>query len=244
MKNVLFLMLFLLLISCKEQRNKIDSSLQVIVKYTNAPVIIDGVLDDDIWKKTRILELKENISTFQVSDSTKYTFVRVCYDSAYLYISFECRDQDIWGTFIKRDQHLWEEEAVEVFIDVDDKKNDYFEIEISPKNVLFDSFIIDPYNIDIPATSDFDFQSINSAVSVNGTIDERNDTDSLWTVEIKISLGELLAEYDPKSLSKFNWKINFYRINRDGKNEPENFAWSPTGGRFHNPSVFGTLVFE
>jgi hypothetical protein len=243
--SICFLIItILILVSCKTQKDEVKNIPQVYATRTDTAVVIDGILDDNIWDLTKPLQLKENYTTSLVSDSSKQTFVRVCYDSLNLYISFECKDQDIWGTYSERDQHLWKEEAVEVFIDVNEIENDYFEIEVSPKNILFDSYIVDPQNIDIFATSKLNLPGIYTAVSVRGTLNQRKDKDSTWTAEILIPFSDLLENYDPQILPNLTWKINFYRINRDYGNSPENYAWSPTKGRFHKPSLFGILNFS
>ena len=38
----------------------------------------------------------------------------------------------------RRDEHLWEEEVVEIFLDLDRSGRDYAELEISPANVVCD----------------------------------------------------------------------------------------------------------
>ncbi len=38
----------------------------------------------------------------------------------------------------RRDEHLWEEEVVEIFLDLDRSGHDYYELEISPANVVCD----------------------------------------------------------------------------------------------------------
>src|SRR5580765_718647 len=44
------------------------------------------------------------------------TTVRVCESDEALFVRFECEDRDIWGTYTERDDPLYEEEAVEVFL--------------------------------------------------------------------------------------------------------------------------------
>ena len=51
------------------------------------------------------------------------TEARALYDDTFLYFSFRCRDDNIWATFKTRDQHLWEEEVVEVFLQADPQPN-------------------------------------------------------------------------------------------------------------------------
>jgi len=229
---------------CHGQLHKSNKIPHAEALRTHKAVFIDGKLDENIWRETRAILLKENESFSDIADSTRQTIVRICYDKLNLYLSFDCKDADIWGTFDQRDQHLWTEEAVEVFIDTDDNENDYVEIEVSPKNTLFDSYIIDPFNIDVPATSEFNLQGIRTAVSISGTLNQRNDEDTSWTVEISVPFTDLQKSFDRGKIADTIWRINFYRINRDYGRIPENYAWSPTGGRFHKPSVFGILKFR
>src|SRR3954471_358317 len=73
------------------------------------------------------------------------TRVRIAWDGAALHVRFDCEDRDAWGTFERRDDPLYEEEAVEVFLaagTVDPV--DYFEFEVSPRGVLWDGLIHNP----------------------------------------------------------------------------------------------------
>ena len=132
---LLFIGSFLFLIQCAGN-NKNENQIEAI--YTSIPPIVDGNPDDSVWLQAAPIVLKENRSGKNVSDPQLMTRVMTCYDDNTLYISFICSDPDIWTNYTQRDEYLWEEEAVEVFIDVDDVPETYVEIEVSPANVLFD----------------------------------------------------------------------------------------------------------
>ena len=138
---------------------------------------------------------------------------------------------------------MWTEEAVEVFIDTDTVSNTYVEIEISPKNVLFDSYIVDPIEIDIDATKKFDLANIKTAVLIEGSLNDNSDRDKQWIVEIAIALIDLVDDIHLIDPGKTEWRINFYRIERERSGKSIGYAWSPTGARFHKPEVFGILRF-
>ena len=57
------------------------------------------------------------------------------------------------------------------------------------------------------------------------------------------SRGDMIKNFEPSVLGTAEWKINYYRINRDDQG-PTSCAWSPTGGRFHRPSRFGVIFFR
>jgi len=205
---------------------------------------IDGRIDEAVWSRSAPIMLRNNRSGTAVDDARISTQVLTCHDDSTLYIAFICKDPDIWSSYTQRDEHLWNEEAVEVFIDTDDRPDTYVEIEVSPANVLFDSYIVDPQHIDFAATAAFELPGIRTAVLLEGTLNQREDTDAGWSVEIAIPFRDLAIERAPKITTATKFRINFYRLDKNRGMEPGSQAWSPTGGRFHEPSAFGRLIFK
>jgi len=244
-KSILKVMMFQLFIilSCNDVHETSGRLPKIIASYSDNEMKIDGLLTEKIWQKAQAVYLRENKTGNSQTDPNLSTTVQTAYDRNNLYIAFLCNDPDIWGNFTNRDQHLWTEEAVEVFIDTDTISNTYIEIEVSPNNVLFDSYIVDPVNIDIEATKEFELEGIRTAVSVDGSVNDENNPDRQWTVEISISLKELVDENHVIIPGKTEWRINFYRIERKRTGESIGYAWSPTGARFHKPAAFGILQF-
>ncbi len=235
---VLLFFLFLIALSLSGQTP------ELIANFTKTAPIIDGRLDDPAWSSAMPIILKENHSGTAVEDLQLTTKVLLCYDEAAIYIAFDCNDPDIWTTFTHRDEHLWEEEAVEVFIDVDAIPDNYLEIEVSPANTLFDSYIVDPKKIDVLETSRLNLTGIRTAVRVNGTLNKRDDRDTSWQVEIALPYSDLINSLTPEINSDTEIKINFYRLDRNIGKERAAYSWSPTGKSFHEPSVFGILVLK
>ncbi len=240
--------------ACQQTEQKTDTaeertqpeqaeSFELTAIYSSSPLQIDGQLDEAIYSQIPKIPFKNSETKEDIADSAYATYAQICYDETYLYIAFSCKDKDIHSQYRERDQYLWEEEAVEVFIDVDDEPNNYVELEVSPHNILFDSYIVDPQNIDIAETLKYNMEDIHTAVSVVGTLDDREDEDQGWIVEIAVPLRELDKGYSLESLKSASWKINFYRLNLDDYADRA-FAWSPIQGSFHQPDKFGTLRFE
>src|SRR5438128_1941747 len=86
------------------------------VSRTLSPVVIDGELDDAAWAKAAVVNLVLNSDG---SPAPAKTEGRILYDDKYLYFSFRSADDNIWATMKRRDEHLWEEEVVEVFLQPD-----------------------------------------------------------------------------------------------------------------------------
>ena len=73
----------------------------------------------------------------------KTTF-RALWDDTGLYVNFTARDPDPWSTMTKRDEWLWQEEVVEIFLDLDRSGRNYAEVEVSPANVICDVRMVSP----------------------------------------------------------------------------------------------------
>lgn len=240
-KNLLLLGTLLLLTQCAENK---PTEYEIEAIFTSGSPIIDGIENDSIWQQIIPAVLKENSSGNEAQESGLQTHVKACYDDSTLYFFFVCNDPDIWTSFTQRDEHLWENDAVEIFIDVDDVPETYVEIEVSPANVLFDSYIVDPVNIDVPKTALFNLKGIRTGVVVSGTLNERDDKDENWTVEIAVPFADLANENIKEVTTATEIRINFYRLDENQGKERMPYAWSPTFARFHEPAYFGNLTFK
>src|SRR5688572_1252643 len=111
------------------------------VSRTATPIKIDGKLDDAVWAKAaRFEDLRLNLDG---ATATYQTEARALYDDTFLYFSFRSRDDNIWATYKTRDQHLWEEEVVEVFLQADSQQTTYIELEVNPLGTMLDIFLLD-----------------------------------------------------------------------------------------------------
>lgn len=220
------------------------SSPSVTAFGTPEPLNIDGKLDEAVYQRSSRIYLRNSQDPQLPTPSAYESYAQLAYDDTYLYLAFHCNDPDIHSSFTQRDEHLWKEEAVEVFIDTDPSDpNRYVELQVSPRNVIYDSYIVDPQKIDVPKTARYNLEDFRTAVSVIGTLNQAGDIDQSWTVEMAIPWAEIVTDYEASQLAKANWRINFYRINVDEQQKLYQ-AWSPTQGSFHQPEKFGHVIFR
>tara|TARA_R110002124_G_scaffold274641_3_gene444613 strand:- start:5968 stop:6699 length:732 start_codon:yes stop_codon:yes gene_type:complete len=241
LKYLLIPATFALFTHCAE---KSTSDYTIEASFASTAPEIDGKANDPIWQQAKPIRLKNNRTGKEVQESALQTHVKASYDDKNLYFLFECKDPDIWTEFTQRDEYLWKEEVVEVFIDVDDEPETYVEIEVSPANILFDSYIVDPENIDVPATAKFNLPGIRTSVTIQGTLNKREDKDNGWTVEMAIPFEDLANATTERVGPETEIRLNFFRLDKNQGKEFASYAWSPTGKSFHKPSVFGKLVFK
>jgi hypothetical protein len=208
------------------------------IKRTLGAIHVDGILEESSWKAAA------GTGPFSLNEGSDLpalrTEAKMLWDDQNLYFGFECEDTDLFATMKVRDQHLWEEEVVEIFIDPDNDQLNYIELEINPLNTFLDLFVLRPV-VPIP------YESYNIpaqwAVNVNGTVNNSADKDKGWTLELSIPLKEAVtaAHLPPHDGDK--WRLNLYRIEKKPKEEYS--AWSPTlNSSYHTPARFGEITFS
>ncbi len=167
------------------------------------------------------------------------TAVRLCYDAHALYVRFDCADRDIWATFTRRDDPIYDEEVVELFLAPGAQTpTEYAEIEISPNGVLFDAWVQNPSGDRAQMVVDtaWDWPGIRWHT-------ERLDEENRWWVVLVLPWAGIAPSGPLPAL----WRANFYRIERPRAAAPEFSCWSPTRtdpADFHKPARFGTLRIE
>jgi Carbohydrate family 9 binding domain-like len=208
-----------------------------VVRARPAPVI-DGVLDDAAWKRATPVTL---VNSLDGSPGRVRTTARLLWDDKYLYVSFDCEDPDVWGTFTKRDEPLYTQEVVEIFIDADGDGRTYNEIEVSAANVLFDAYFPERrQGMDLS----WDSEAL-TAVTVQGTLNDASDKDEGWRVEMRIPIEKLAAVPHVPPRPGDRWRFNLYRLEHHGRRDIEGQAFSPPRvGDFHALNRFAWLVFE
>ena len=167
------------------------------------------------------------------------TRFRALWSEAGLHLRFESEDDGPWFTMTKRDDPLWEEEVVEIFLDpLGDGR--YVEVELNPANVVCDLRKLGPGEVATDPIGHLD-----RGFSVTGMETAVSDTDGAWISTLFLPWDGLGLPGPPLSGSEF--PFNIFRIKRPGGPEaPEEgavfAAWSPTGSpSFHVPEAFRPL---
>src|SRR5918911_1869643 len=208
------------------------------VARTTTPIRVDGRLDDPAWAK--VTGVGEFVNNADGSPAAYKTEAKLLYDDKFLYVAFRCADENIWATMRRRDEHLWEEEVVEVFLQADARQPSYIELEVNPLGTMLDIYLLD-------IRKPLHYESWNSeklkwAVQVDGTVDGL-DGDRGWTCEIAFPLEDVVTAPHLPPQPGDRWRLNLSRVEQ--RPTPAELAWSPTFTRdFHVPKMFGELMFE
>jgi len=208
------------------------------------PLKIDGVADEADWQRAPKTTPFINYDGRGVPSNR--TVARLLWDETALYVFFDADDKDIWTSFSKRDDHIYDEEAVEIFLDVDgdlkDNVGTYQELQAAPNDVHFDASFTGRRKGMNPAWN----SSYETKAVLRGTFNNPQDVDEGWTSEWRIPWADLVdASGGVKAGQRI--RFNMFRLDKPRRNgrvvANEASAWnSPLSGDFHNVNRFGVLI--
>jgi hypothetical protein len=176
------------------------------------------------------------------------TAVRVAWSEAALWVRFDCADRDAWGTYGRRNDPIYSEEAVEVFLAPGEADpHDYWELEVSPLGTLFAARVHNPTarRADLLADTSWPARGLAWQAAAAGRAQDwwaalAIPWDALTVAGAAATGGSRDGEAAPTRL----WRANFYRIERPRNGAAELSCWSPTltdPPDFHRPARFGRL---
>ncbi|MEO9894547.1 carbohydrate-binding family 9-like protein [Aurantibacter sp.] len=230
-----------------------------IAQKTSANIIIDGKAEETAWTTA---DWTSNFIDIEGEVQPKYdTRMKMTWDENNLYFYVEMEESHVWGTLKERDTVIFYNNDFEVFIDPDGDTHNYMEFEMNALNTVWDLWLTKPYRNGPKVIDGWDIAGLKSAVHINGTLNNAEDIDKGWQVEIAMPWKALL-EGSTKNKVPVNefWRINFSRVNWDfdlidgrysrkknaaGKFEREyNWVWSPQGViNMHEPEHWGYVYF-
>ncbi|MGM0555605.1 MAG: carbohydrate-binding family 9-like protein [Myxococcota bacterium] len=205
---------------------------------------VDGKLDEAVWNEIAPIKLQPYGAAPDLN-----TQVKVFATETHLYVGGKMPDEHVWGTTEGRDGKTWEQEVLEIFIDHDRDQKNYLELQFAPNGAIFDAnFPVmlgrgEGSNTEqIKRASSWNMEGLESAVHVEGSLNDDSDKDEFWSVEAKIPFDAIPG---PKAAPKpgETWATNFYRYDRPDDNRTYAYGWETISGSFHESSKFGTLQF-
>ncbi|MFT5818924.1 MAG: uncharacterized lipoprotein YddW (UPF0748 family) [Crocinitomix sp.] len=238
----------------------IVSAKHYIIYKTNTACTIDGQANEKAWEE---VPFSDSFMDIEGVKKPKFdTRFKMMWSGEYLYVFAQLQEPHIWGDLMQRDTVIFYNNDFEIFIDPSGDGTKYGEIELNARNTVWDLFLNKPYRVGGSANDFWNLQSLKTAVHINGSLNNSNDTDTDWSIEMAIPMDALIElKNKPKSLPKEGeqWRINFSRVQWDhdlinGKYERKkvngtfqreyNWVWSnQTRINMHAPEKWGYVQF-
>ncbi len=201
-------------------------------------------IDGDLAEWDGAARTEPFVDTMTGAPASRAPSARVMWDDRALYVAFEVDDRLLRSPFTERDEHLWEQDCVELMFDPDGDGARYLELQVSPRNVVFDTFF-DTYRAPAPFGHVGWSSGIESAVRARGTIDDERP-DEGYDVELAIPWSAFVAAGRDGSAPREGeqFRVALYVLDARGDGQV-GVGWSPPlVGDFHVPARFGHVRFE
>lgn len=208
---------------------------------TANPLGLPAEINKNLWDSALLLWLGNVVDGSTPSNPTS---VQIGVWNQFLFIRFNCISNALNAKLTQPGSPVWEEEAVEVFLQPPETSNIYYEIDLNPLNTLTQLRI---YNNGEPGAKRvyrgddrWRCSGLKTRVLIDGKLNSRGQCKS-WVAELAIPLNQLsmLRAELPTSL-----RANFFRVDASG----DQFcyqAWQPAGEvDFHRMEHFSRLLFK
>jgi len=213
--------------------------------------VLDGRIDKEFWNDVPWTEPFTDISGPGFPTPWFQTRAKICWDDENLYIAAKLEGDEIWATVRERDSVIYYDNDFEVFMDPSSSGHNYLELEMNAFNTQWDLLLTHPYRDGGRSVTGWDIKGLETAVYVEGEVNNPSADNRFWSVEIRMPFQSLMEtwslEDNPADLErcypcrrapKVNefWRFNFSRVqwhveksggeyrkmkDRDGKVLPE-----------------------
>lgn len=210
-----------------------------VIERAAGTITVDGVLDEPSWLAATVIDSFS--FPWWTSGDREHTEARLLWDEKSLYVGFRAIDSHVSATLTERDDPVSRDDCVEVFIAPDTADvSIYYNFEFNALGTILDR---SPHE---RRSSNWNADSLRVAVAIEGTINQQDGVDSLWTTEIAIPF-DTFTGFAPNvpPVDGDVWRLNLYRTG--GAINLQYITWSPTLAEkpnFHVPARFGVVHFS
>ncbi|MDL2255985.1 carbohydrate-binding family 9-like protein [Parabacteroides sp. OttesenSCG-928-K15] len=269
-RTILFLFMLSVLTSCAEKRTKEVWYAErapfippVYVCYkAPAKIVVDGKLSPEEWgaipPTTDFVDIEGVIRPLP----TLKTQLKMTHDEHGMYFGVLLEEPHIWATITEHDDVIFRDNDFEIFLNPSNDTHNYLEYEVNALGTVWDLYLSRPYRDDPVVLNNYEFMGMQSAVHVEGTLNNPNDTDKYWSLEVFIPWYSIyqVMRTEKKPAEGAQMRMNFSRVEwitevRDGKYvkipmpgeekvREHNWVWAPTGViNIHMPEYWGYVQF-
>jgi hypothetical protein len=195
---------------------------EITATKVKSPPVIDGKLDEKVWESAKTINKFLRMDTDVLSDNK--TEARIIYTDSAIFFGIKCYIADkgaLKSEKRDRDDRVWDDDCVEVMVDVNNGKTNFYHIIVNPSNSIYDS-ICDQGGF--VSDSKWDGQIKTAAFA----------GEKFWSCEIMIPF------YTLEDSCKSTWGVN---ICREVK-APVELSSIASNGRFKNAGSFPSLTLD
>ena len=210
--TMIFIILFCISVLANDEVVFMDKNGPYECQYTTDDIKIDGELDEPSWKKCMVATMLIPVTG---SKPFSYTEGRMLWDDKNIYVAFKAWDKDIGGKYTERDSPTCREDVLEVFfmpfehMKYKDKSNVYYNFEVNVLGTFYDG--INHPDFPWKEITGWNCKDVKVAVKIDGTLNNPDDEDKLWQLEMAIPFASIPTCDGKIPLNNEEWKFHLAR---------------------------------
>jgi hypothetical protein len=227
-----------------------------------SPITIDGKLTLGEWDAIPWTGDFTDIEGDAQPAPYLQTRAKMTHDEEGMYFAAWIEEPHVWATITRHDAVIYHDNDFEIFLNPSNDTHNYLEYEVNALGAVWDLFLTRPYRDGSLVLNNWEFAGMQSAVHIDGTLNDPGDTDRAWSVEVFIPWPSLyqVAGGKNKPEEGDRMRVNFSRVEwtaeiQDGKYvkvpirgeekiRERNWVWAPTGViNIHIPEYWGYVRF-
>ncbi|OGV35305.1 MAG: hypothetical protein A2020_06185 [Lentisphaerae bacterium GWF2_45_14] len=227
--------------------------------FASKPVVVDGKLDDEVWKNAIVYDMSLPVDTSSSSlpeylnkkrDKTvkEGAKVRIAWDKDFIYISAEMTDSDLYCYGEGDQQHYYKAgDVLEVFLKPENNDNEtwYWELYAAPNGKKTALFFPGAGCKIFPEADLHPIEEQKTGAVCEGTVNVWEDKDKGWTAEMAVPIKALTSrgeKFGPGS----KWKILVSRYNYNRYFPSQELSSFPqlSKGNYHLCEEYALIEFE
>ncbi len=211
-------------------------------RWASGRIKLDGVLNDPAWEKAQPLH---DFAVYWLDRKPKTaTTARLLWDDDYLYFAADMEDSDLYATVKERNGVTWDNDVFELFFKPSEDKLPYYEFQVNALNTDMELFLPSRGAGGYQRFAPLSHLGMESAVRLDGTLNNWQDVDKGWTVEGRIPWTAFKATGGRPRLGE-KWRFALCRYDYSvAFDRPELSSTAPlTQPEFHRYEDYGELTF-
>ncbi|NKB70305.1 MAG: SUMF1/EgtB/PvdO family nonheme iron enzyme [Candidatus Latescibacteria bacterium] len=166
------------------------------------PIVVDGQLDEEAWAQAPwTADFGHIVSATAYARPHLRTRARLLWDDYNLYAAVELEEPHLVAHVVDKDEEIYDDNDIELFIDVDGDAQNYIELEFNALGTIWDMLLPKEYNRGglpwshprVPQSPPWNLEGMRVAVRAEGSFNYPFDTDTGWTIELSIPWTSLAA---------------------------------------------------
>jgi hypothetical protein len=175
-----------LLVGCvaDEKPAKVAGVPRAECRRRTGPIKIDGDIDEATWKDAQ--PIRDFVVFWDKRKARTATEARLLWDDYYLYFAAKMQDEDLYALEKKRNGLTWEDDVFELFFKPDKEKLGYYEFQVNALGTQLELYLPSRGSGGYRRFGSAPKMGMESAVKLDGTLNDPSDRDKGWTVEGRI----------------------------------------------------------